>query len=242
MKMAFGILPFCVLLFISQSSAAGLKPDLKWDHWYTVKVNGKVPFAYYHEKTQTVSGRTHLELEIFKKEEGFLNQENLGLFAQNDEAVTPLFYNYRMTFKNSETILDGTLDSAQYLNIKIRKNGSELPVVKKHLPANVIFSYMFPIWVAKRLPTLTPNHYVGFQAINEEQIEQQFPIVSGKLMLEPEDAFAKSHKAKKVSMIYEDMPSVWWLAKDGSAIRIVRGENQLVIDQVSKEQAHKFLK
>jgi len=239
MRILIFLLALCSL---SSNSFAATKAHFGWDSWYTVTLNDKIPYAYYNEQVESKDGRLHLQLHIWKKEEGFLNEEMMGAFAKDDEFLTPLFYNYRVAYKTTETQIDGTIDDKGYLNAKIRRAGIEQPVVKKHIPTKVFFSYLFPVWLAQRHTALKANTPVSFLVLNEDQSEQQFPLVSGRVLIQPADEIAKKTQTQKIQVIYDEVTSYWYVQDNGIALMINRPANKTLIQKSSKEKAQSFLK
>ena len=237
---------FSILILCSQGlesiAALKAKAQIGWNAWYTVTLNDKIPYAYYNEVVEIKDNRVHLQLHIWKKEEGFINEDTLGAFAKNDELLTPLFYNYRIAYKTSETQIDGTVDDKGYLNAKIMRTSEALPVVKRHVPNKVFFSYLFPYWLFKNHSKLKPNQPLSYLVLNEDQFEQNFPLVSGKVLIEKPDEIAKKTGTQKIQVSYDDVASFWYLQEDGIALLINRPANKTLIQKTSKEKALSFLK
>ena len=226
----------------SASSASSISQSTLWDAWYTVTVNDKIPYAYYNEKAEVTEGRAHIQLRVWKKEEGFINEENFGEFAKTDSDLTPLFYNYRITYKTSETLIDGTIDENRLLTTKVRKNAQDVPTASKQLPKNAILSYMFPIWLAQRAPTLKQDQSLSFYALSEDALDTGFPVTTGSITLMKADEVATKTKTKRIKVNFMDADSFWWVGPKGNAIAIDTPQRKVLVQLVSKEKALGFLK
>ena len=100
----------------SGSAAAAIAKS--WNHWYTVTILPGTRYAYYHETLEKNRGRLHFKTEMWKKEEGFINSEQLGVFSQDDADLTPLFYNFHANYRQSEASIDGTA-SVSYTHLTL---------------------------------------------------------------------------------------------------------------------------
>ncbi len=212
-----------------------------WDEWYTVTVDKKVPYAYYNDRVESKDGKIIFKNSMWKKDDGFINEEQVAAFAKDDADVTPLFFNFHSNYKASETQIDATVRDDGILNVKVRKNGSELPVIKKSIPKRTIFSTMFPVWISRNASTLQPKGSLAFYSILEDNLELAFRPVSGRISLEPQDEFAKSSKATKVKVLHMDLTSYWYLDSKGIPIRIDLKAQNAVAERTTEAQAKKFL-
>jgi len=126
------LLPLLLSLLTSVPTASAKPPQnrLLWEAWYTITVNQLTHFSYYSERFELKDGKLFYQLRSWKKEEDFVNEEQLGALAEYDAELRPLFFNFHSNYRATETLIDGNIrDHA--LTVKIRKGGSELPVLKK---------------------------------------------------------------------------------------------------------------
>ena len=223
-------------------SKNALSQNVLWDAWYIVTVNDTVPYAYYNEKAEITDGRAHLQLRIWKKEEGFINEENIGAFSKDDAELTPLFYNYGGTYKSAQTIIDGTIDADHWLNVRVRKGGQESTPARKQVTKNTILSYMFPIWLARKISSLKQDQVTSFYALSEEAADNGFPITTGSVTLMKPDDIATKTGTKRIKVTFMDGDAFWWVKPSGFAIAINRPAGKTLIQLVPKEKALGFLK
>jgi hypothetical protein len=222
--------------------SSALTQTTLWDAWYIVTVNDTVPYAYFNEKASVIDGRAHLQLRIWKKEEGFINEENIGAFAADEPSLRPLFYNYRLTYKSTETQIDGTVDADRFLVTKVRKNGTDVPTSRKQLPKDAILSYTFPIWLARKYGSLQKDKPVSFYALTEDGVDSGFPISTGTVTLLSDDEIATKTKTKRVKVNFMDADSFWWIRPGGNAFAIHTPTRKILTQQVTQEKALGFLK
>ncbi|MGE0615809.1 MAG: hypothetical protein AB7P04_09220 [Bacteriovoracia bacterium] len=228
----------------SAAAAPAAKPaagQVIWNNWYTVTLNGKTPYAYYNERLSIKDGKLHYQNDVWKKEEDFINRESFGGFAENNSTYTPIFYNFFSTYRTSETKIDGTVGADNVLSLKIRKDGKDLPVVKKHLPKGVFFSTYFPLWLRDNVADMKPGQPRSFSTILEDSIDTGFKVESGHARVEAPDEFAKKTGTKRVAVQYRDMPSIWWTDDKGNYVRMEMGRGVSAAELVPEAKAKKFL-
>jgi hypothetical protein len=213
-----------------------------WDYWYTVAVNKTIPAEYYNEKVVLHGDKLQFFNHVWRKEEGYINEEQLGAFATADMALTPLFFNFRSTYRATETVVDGNVRDGKTLVVKIRKGGESLPTVTKSIPSNTFFSVFFPVWLGKALTTMKEGRTVSFSTILEDDVEHGFESESGMVRLDKSDDFAEKTHTKKIIVDYRSVKSTWWVDLHGASIRTEMPETGALIERVSKEKAEAFLK
>lgn len=227
-----------------------------WDAWYTITVGKSIHSSYYQERVELKKGRLYFQVNIWKQEEGFINEEQLGVFSENDADLTPLFYNFHRTFGATEMSIDGTIQnapkSARFLIAKVKKGAGvvtggvdQQPIIKRPLPQHAFFAQVFPAWLGKKLSTMKPGQSVSFSSIEEDKPESDACISYGRVMLEDQikkpDAFAEKTKTKKLSVYYKDLKSFWWINEHGTVVRIEMPATQTLVQKVTKEEAQGFL-
>lgn len=239
------------LIFLALFGAAYLSPSLASppnkdrlirDTWYTMTLNNKIRFGYYNERVELKQGRLFFQSHVWKKEEDFINEEQLGAFSEDNSQLTPLFFNFHSTYRTTELNIDGTLQDGKMLQVKVRKGSQELPVVRRSVGPNTIFAQFFPLWLAKKLPELKNGKNPSFYAIIEDNPELNFAPVSGRARLEKPDKTAIETKTQKLSVVFQDLPSTWWVDDTGVAVRIEMSGGGTVAEKSTKEKALQFLK
>jgi hypothetical protein len=234
------------LLSAPNTHAESANPVLPvlWDQWYTITIKkGNVHYSYYHEFVERTKGRIHFQNDVWKKEEDYINRESLGAFAEDSPDLAPLFYNFRATFRSTETVIDGnveTTDGSKFFVAKAKSKGADLPIVKKSLARNAFFEVYFPVWLGKHLPGLKEGQSVGFSTIMEDDLEHDFELEEGTARLEKPDDIATQTHTRKVSVTYRNMPSIWWITEKGYAERIEMPAQELLIERVPRAKAESF--
>lgn len=212
-----------------------------WDGWYTVLVGNKVKYAYYNEKAEIKGDRVHFQTRMWKQEEGFINEENMGAFALNDARLTPLFFNFRSTYRSTETKIDGTVGKDQHLSVRVQRGGQSMPPIRRRILDNPFFSVFFPVWIGKNLNSLPQGKTVSFSAILEDNLDTSFRSVPGNIRLDAPDEFAKKTGTKKFIVNHRDLTSVWWVKDSGMPVRIQMPSQKTLIQMVPQAEAEKFL-
>jgi len=248
MKHLFPISATALLLSLSGSTAfaAPKKVDttVLSDDWYTITLgagaNGK-PYGYYNDHVEIKKGRLFYQNHVWKREEDYINEEQLGAFAENSPELIPLFFNFHSTYRTSETSIDGTVVDGKLLTVRAKQGGSELPIVKKALTSKTFFSIFFPYWLKQHLAELKPGKTLSFRTILEDNIEQGFNTVYGSVKQEKPDAFAEKSGTKKFLVDYRSLRSFWWLDAEGTCLRMEMPQQKMLVQKVNKAQAQAFL-
>lgn len=222
---------------------AGLN-QMEWNRWYTVTLLPSTRYAYYQETASRKQGRIHFQTQMWKSEEGFINNEQLGAFSSDDDQLTPLFYHFHAVYRGSEIQIDGTAEGGR-LKIQIRRNGGELPLISKGLPSKAIFSSMFPLWLRRQIENLPAKQLQGFTkpflAVLEDNQDAGFPAKNGRIhVLEP-DEFARSSGTIRVRVQFNGQESFWYVDSSGAPARVEIPHQKTRIEHVSESIARKFL-
>jgi len=239
-----------IILFVlplpsaNAAEKAAVRAGSEWNHWYTVTILPKTPFAYYHEKLERNKGRLHFKTEMWKKEEGFINAEQLGVFSEDNPELTPLFYNFHATYRESEVSIDGSAGKGR-LQVRIRRNNTELPVITRGLPGKAFFSSMFPIWMSRKLLGIPAEQAksasLPFLAILEDNQDSGFSAESGRIQVMEPDEFAKSSGTIRVQVDFNGQRSSWYLDKSASPVRVDIPSQKTRIERTDEKRAKAFL-
>jgi len=232
-------LPFLSLAVIADEVPQA-KSQVLWDSWYTVTLNGKVPYGYYHDRVEKKDGKIAFKNEFWKKEEGFINEEKLVVFAEDNQELTPVLFNFQSSYRNSKMDIDGNVKERNLI-VKPRKDGNELAVIKRNIAKGTFFSSLFPIWVGKRLSNLKEGKLTSFTTVLEDNLERGYAPVSGNFRVEKADEFAVKNSAKKLAVNYQDRKSTWYLGPTGETIKILMHDQNAVVEKTSESIARKFL-
>ena len=212
-----------------------------WDSWYTVTVNKKNHYGYYNDKVFERGGRVTFQNHFWKSEEGFINEEQLGAIAENNAELTPVFFNFRSSYRSVETNIDGSVGAKLQLTVKAKSGGKERQPIIRTLPKGLFVSSMFPLWIARQLPSLKPGQSRNFMTLLEDNLELAYRNIPGTATVEQPDEIARRTKTSKVTVSYLDRKSTWWIEPSGNAVRIEMPAQKIVVERVPREQAKAFL-
>ena len=212
------------------------------DAWYTIKANGKTPYAYYNDRVEERGGKLFFQNHVWKKEEDYINEEQLGAYAQPDGNLTPLFFNFHSVYRTTETSIDGTVTDGKSFAARIRKGEQELPVVKRSVPAGTIFAVFFPVWLKMNALNLKPGQNLAFRTILEDDLANSFALAPGRIQAEKPDPKAKASGTRLFSVDYRDARSLWWLDDQGVVARVEMPAQRVLVERVAGEaEARRFL-
>ena len=242
MKNLIAIVILTLLSFLHSSISRAAESKTIWDSWYTVTVNGTTHYEYYNEKVEIKNGKLYFQNSLWKQEEGFINEEQLGAFAENNEEVSPLFYNYHSVYRSSETVIDATMmvKGSHELSVRVTKDKKQLPVVKRNVPGRTFFSQFFPIWLVRHFKSAPIGKTVSFTTLLEDNIDGQFAPDEGSAKLEATDDFAKQSNTSKIAVEYHGLRSVWYVDGKGETAKLMMPEQNTVVEKVSKPVAKAF--
>src|SRR5262245_45224875 len=195
------------------------------DAWYTITLNqggigGPIRYGYYNDHLEEREGKLYFQNRVWKVEQGFVNEEQLGAMAQNDSDLTPLLYNFHANYRASETMIDGTVKNGKELTIKVRKGSEEMPMIRRQLPSKTILEVFFPVWLGRRITSFQPGKSISFSTLLEDSIDTKFETITGRVTAEKPDAFASETKTTKVSVDFKGVKTIWWVDSSGVAKKI----------------------
>lgn len=231
-------LSLCTISY-AETPSSGEKKIL-WDSWYTVTLAGKTPYGYYNDHVELKDGKIGFKNQFWKKEEGFINEEQLVAFGEDKSELTPILFNFHSNYRDTVVDIDGNV-KLNILSIKIRKDKEDLKPMSRNIPKNAFFSSMFPVWLGKKLNELREGKLVSFSAILEDNLDRKYAPVSGSIRLEKNDEYSKKNDAKKIAVIYQDKKSTWYVKPTGEAVKIVMHDQNAVIEKTTEALARKFL-
>lgn len=247
MKSHLPIGSLAALLFsnLAPNLALADKPQVLWDYWYTVTAGAKTHYGYYEEKVETRNSQVLMKNEYWKQEEDYINREDLGAVSQNDETLTPLLFNFHSVYRTTETIIDGTIRDGKFFSARIKKAGKDMPIVERTLPGKTFMSSLFPVWLGKKFANPPASFKEGaslsFQTFMEDSVDNGFQIQEGSIKWDKPDEFARSTGSVKIVTKISGQPSIWWVDKQGAALKIEMPDQKVVVNRVTQSVAKKFL-
>ena len=169
-----------ILLMASLSpraQAANEKTTTLWDNWYTVTDHGH-PDSYYNEKASLLGDRAKIQVNTWILEGKKVRSENLGASAKNTTLLEPLLYNFRTQENGEEKSIDGTV-SGKVFSMKMKKGTQASNSLRAEMLPKLILASFFPLWINKNYKRITGVQPIEFQAIVEDKVEDQVPVIHG---------------------------------------------------------------
>jgi hypothetical protein len=223
---------------VRETRPAAPTPSAKriWDAWYTIEANGGIPYGYYNDRLEKLpDGRLHYENRIWKLEEGWINEESLGAFVQDDEALTPLFFHFWSNYRSEEVQIDGTITAGKQLSVRVKQGSKELPLIQRSLPQPLLLSVFFPYYLGKQLSTLKKGIRKSFRILFEDDFSNRFAPDSGGFKVEDQDDFAKNSSTTKILIESRNQLSHWYVDSEGLPKRIVMMGSKIIVDRVASQ-------
>jgi hypothetical protein len=216
------------------------KSTLLWNTWYTMTIGEKVPYGYYNDRVERRDGKIAYQNQLWRTEEGFINEEKVVSFGKDDENLAPLLFNFHGTYRESDLNIDGTFSGTK-LNVKARRNKQNLAPIEANVPSKAFLSTLFQVWIGKHLSEFLPGKRRSFVTLFEDGLDSRYSPINGSLTLEAEDEMAKKHGATKLTVELAEEKSVWYVLPTGEAVRIEKPGQHLVIEKKTEAEALRFL-
>jgi hypothetical protein len=244
LRRSIGFRQISYLLLLSPLLGPPAKADPSgqtlWSSWYTVKV-GKTPYQSYQETLERKNGKIKYLYQAKKREEGHLDEEQLGTLSEDLPTLRPVLYNFRSTYRKTEKTIDGTIADG-VITAKLRTATEQLNGRKRNLPKEAFFASLFPLWVNEKIKIQKPKpgKLIPFTTVVEDTIESGI-VETGRATIEKEDAIAVKTQSQKLKVQFRGIEAFWWIASNGMPRRIEIPDQKTVIEAVSEETAKSFL-
>lgn len=225
------------MVFAAEKPSAA---KLLWNSWYTMTVGGKTPFGYYNDRVEKRDGKIAYQNQLWKMEEGFINEERVVSFGKDDENISPLLFNFLGTYRDTEISIDGTFTGTN-LSVKARKNKQNLPAMQTTISSKAFLSTLFQAWIGKHLTGLKQGKRTSFTTLFEDALDTRYSGISGAVTLEAGDDFSKKTSSNKLTVDLDGVKSTWYVLASGEAIRIEKPDQHLLIERKTESEARRFL-
>ncbi|NDG84931.1 MAG: hypothetical protein EBX52_07830 [Proteobacteria bacterium] len=213
-----------------------------WDNWYVVSEHD-TPHSYYNEKAEISGDRAKIQVNTWIKDGRRIRSENLGASARNNDSLTPVYYNYRtLTDTGEEKVIDGTVDpKGKIFSVKNRTGIHQSKPLRAQMLPNLILASFFPVWIHQNYKRITGVQPKEFQAILEDQVEGEVPVITGTAYEMRADEFAESTRTRKLRIVFNKIVAYWWVAPSGDAVRIEVPSLERLVRKTTREKAESFL-
>jgi hypothetical protein len=219
-----------------------------WDQWYGVTLNRTYRAMVYRSVAEIKDGKLYIRNQATKKEEGFLNEEQLGELSEWSPKLYPILYNLRSTYRTTETIVDGS-EKNGFLQMKVRKGQTELPALRKAVPKRAILSESFPAWLAWNGSQLKPGEITSLYVFLEDQFDSNasaLPCQVRRMTLDSlRDAgdieFEDTVDVLKFKINLNGQENIWWVDSQGKPLKIYMKSRQTWVKPLSPKEAEVFL-
>ncbi len=213
-----------------------------WDNWYVVTDHGH-PDSYYNEKATTLGDRAKIQVNTWILENGKVRSENLGATAKNTALLEPLLYNFHTTENNEDKSIDGTiLENGKVFSVKTKKGDRPSTSLRAQMLPKLILASFFPLWVHQNYKRISGVQPIEFQAIVEDKVEGEVPVVSGTAYEMKQDEFAQKTGTRKLRIEFNKLVAFWWVTKNGDAVKIELPTLARVVKKTDKATAESSLK
>jgi len=215
------------------------KETLLYEQWYQIIVDKKNKVAYYSDQVVQIGDKIQFKHSIWKNEEGFINREVLSAFSEDNQNLTPVFFNLFQKYRNNETTIDGTIQNGTSLKLNIKNTNEKSKLIEKSVRKDSIFSLFFPLWLAKRIDQFNGNTPLSVYVIIEDAKNETPTQETSMATLVPQDDFAKKTDTYKFIIKFLGQQSTWWIKKNGLVEKISMPNKNAEVIKVSAAEAQK---
>lgn len=209
-------------------------PISGYQAWFVMKSRDGTPMMKWSETLTPKDDQLRLELKIWKEEDGVINEEMEGAFAENNETLRPKFFNLSRSFQGSTLQVDGTLQGRE-LMIKVRSGGTsaDRPVSRVVVRPGMILNAFFPVWLRLHHATLDSKKGIHVQTLPEDDPQMTFRPVTARVKRSPKGG-------RVFDVDYRGLKSRWTLDEDGVPKTIEFQSLSAIAQRVSPQEAAQF--
>jgi hypothetical protein len=227
--------------------AAQAKSKILWDLWYVVvfidpAIRKKFIVFYFNEKVEDAGDRIKVQVNTWKKEGPTVAEEHVGEVLRNNSQLSPVLYNFNATSGPESVTIDAKISAAgkaYVAKLRARDHGGKTTELERKLPEGTILSYAFSAWLGKNLSALLDQKVVvGFVTFQEDNLQDGFPVVTGKIRVDKPDEYSKSNNLIRLQLDYSG-PITWWVRPSGEVWRIVAPSRNMEVLRVTESEARK---
>ena len=212
-----------------------------WDNWY-IETEKNEPYSYYNEKVEVQGDRIKIKNNRWIKVGSHIKVENLGASAKNTPYLEPLLYNFHTEDVGTDKTIDGTiLENGKIFSVKIKHGKDEAKPLRAEMLPRLILSSFFPVWIVKNNKRITGVQPIDFQAIVEDQVEEEIPVVKGNAYEMMPDDFSKKTETRKIRIVFANLVNYWYINKAGETIRIQIPAMEHDVVKTDQKTAESFL-
>jgi len=224
------------------NAAETSKGTTLWDNWYVITDHGH-PDSYYNEKASIQGDRAKIQVNTWILDGQKIRAENLGAYAKNTPLLEPLLYNFRSEANGQEKIIDGTiLENGKVFSVKTKIADKPSTSLRAQMIPKLILASFFPLWIHQNYKRISGVQPIEFQAIVEDKVEGEVPVVGGSAYEMKQDEFAQKSGTRKLRIEFNKLVAFWWVTKNGDAVKIEVPALERVVKKTDQKTAESFLK
>jgi hypothetical protein len=214
--------------------------EVLWDDWYTVSDHGH-PNSYYNEKAEISGDKAKIQVNTWIKDGQKIRSEALGEVSKNTQLLEPLLYDFRtQTAEGQDKVIDGSI-TGKVFSVKIKTGIQTSKPLRAAMIPKLILASSFPLWINKNYKRINGVQPIEFQAIIEDQVENEVPIATGTAYEMRQDDFAKKTGTRKLRIEFNKLVAMWWVTPKGDAIQIQITAAEQIVKKVDRKTAEAFL-
>lgn len=208
-----------------------------WEAWYTITLKDGSHYAYYQDRAELRGGKAYFQENVWKNEEGFINEEQVGTFSEPTPDLTPVLFSFHANYRGTETLIDGNIPDGRTATIKVRKGNQDLPPIKRMLPSKTILATAFPLWIKEHAADIPVGGSRSITVLYEDQVDAGFPAIVGRVHREKNPT---AGGAMSFVVDIADVKSHWVLNGEGIVERMEMPSFGRLVQKVSAEKARSF--
>lgn len=226
-------------------------PELS-NQWYTVKNKDGVGLSYYNEKIESKDSKLYVSVNLWNKDQGFLNQEHVFSIIEPGAPNEMHFYSAEILHRETKKKLEANALGKRQFKVTFTPTAGQSKTQTQFLDKNSFPEIAFSYWIGLKLKEaggLKPNKTVSFRSIRENLETGSLDVESGTMKLLKDDDFCLQTSTKKLEIVYKNEVSTWYVMNKsdssdspiGTTRRIVFNKSGLSIEQTTEAAARASL-
>ena len=227
----------CIIsLFYVNEGISQEKPH--WSLWFIVKRGQNEPFAFFHERVETISKKNQIKMnvDIKKKEEGYINKESFVGLSKANQNLTPISFQFKSTYRSHSYQMEANIQD-QDIKASIIEGDQPPQSIESFIHKQTVLSSFFPLWVRHHFSALKEGKKLALSVMKIQPFKSDLNLLDAIVKKLKPDALAKKKNALKIQVKFNSEKSIWWVKKNGHTLKVKKTNPKIIIQQVPKSKA-----
>lgn len=220
-----------LLICIATPQAALSQTTTLCDRWYTITLEKKVRYGYYHQTTTIKDSIIEFTEDTVKREEKKMHSEKVRSTVDK-LTLRPISFNYEKIAGKKQIQVQVKIQDNK---AKIARSDNKVPVQEKEriLPKDISLSLAFPYWIQNYFRSQSQKTG-SLRVWVEDQYEETFPERDARIQ--------KTDRESKFRVDFEGQSFEWRLDPEGCVEEIKGISQESIVKTVPADVALQFFK